>query len=154
MLHKKRRPKQPKSDCAVHLSFEIGAKSQLEELGMDLWASDGPWAGRRLAAVHYVSDANGAPLPVGWGWTARALEFARPNPLICSISRGTPAPIPTNAEAEKQQKNLEKDLDTPIGLLDSRGPSDTPPDTRTPTRGDQTIPEDPYFLRLRQSPSG
>ena len=121
---------------------------------MDLWASDRPWADRRLADVHYVSDANGVPLPVGWGWAAHARKFARPNPLIRSISRGAPAPIPTKAEAEKQQKNLEKDLDTPIGLVVSRETLDTPSDTRTSTRGDQTLPEDPYFLRLRQSPSG
>ena len=75
----------------------------------------------------------------------RALEFARPNPLIRSISRGTPGPIPTNAEAEKQQKNLKKDLETTICFVDSRETLDTPSDTRTPTRGDQTIPEDTYF---------
>ena len=51
---------------AVPTSFKLGEYSPLKELGMHLWAEDGPWAGRRLAAVDYVMDNNGSPLPDGW----------------------------------------------------------------------------------------
>ena len=42
---------------AVPPSFELGAYSQLRELGTGPWASYGPWAGRRLAAATYVLDS-------------------------------------------------------------------------------------------------
>ena len=64
------------------------------------WPLDGktPWSG------HYVLDANGAPLSVGWDWAARSLEFTAPNPLIRPTYRGVRAPIPTIADAEKGRK--------------------------------------------------
>ena len=46
---------------AVPSSSKLGAYSELEGLGMRLWADERPWEGRRLAAVNYVLDPNGSP---------------------------------------------------------------------------------------------
>ena len=105
---------------------------------MKLGTSEGPWAGRRLAAVNYVLDSNGSPLPVGRHWAARPLEFAAPNPLVRSILRGIPAPIPTIADDEMQQKTFEEDLDTNISAKDSQGNVTQPTVTRTPSTPGET----------------
>ena len=56
-----------------------------------------------MAAVNYALDSRGAPLPVGWDWAARPLEFVAPKPLIRSIPNNIPGPIPTIAGAEKRK---------------------------------------------------
>ena len=56
---------------AAPTSCKLGEYSPLEELGMQLWADEGPWAGRRLAAVNYVMDNGGPPLPAGWDLAAK-----------------------------------------------------------------------------------
>ena len=47
---------------AAHVFFKLGEYSALGGLGMRLWVEEGPWVGRRLAAVNYVLG-NGAPRP-------------------------------------------------------------------------------------------
>ena len=127
---------------AVPMSSELGAYSWLKETGAKLGTSEGPCAGRRLAAVNCVLYSNGSPLPVGWDWAARPLEFAAPNPLVRSILRGNPAPILTIADAEMQEKTLEKDLDTNITAKDSQGNVTQPVVNRAPP-----IPgETPFYL--------
>ena len=118
---------------AVPMSSELGAYSWLKETGVKIGTSEGPSAGRRLAAVYYVLDSYGAPLPVGWDWAARPLEFAARNALIHSILRGVPAPIPTIADTEMQKQNLEKDLDAKITAMDSQGNATHPTIARAPT---------------------
>ena len=73
---------------AAPSSFKLGAYSSLEELGVRLWASAAPWAGRRMAATSYVQGNNGAPLAPGRDWVARSLEFVPLPPLFRSASRG------------------------------------------------------------------
>ena len=65
---------------AVPSSPKLGAYSELQELGMRLWANKGPWAARRLAAANYVLVSNRSPLPAGWNWAARSLDFNAPSP--------------------------------------------------------------------------
>ena len=78
---------------------------------MPLWASGGPWAAKRLAAVSYVLGSNGATLPIGWDWRARPPEFIAPDPLNRPLPHGLSDPIPTVAEAEKNDKRTMEDLD-------------------------------------------
>ena len=105
---------------------------------MRLWTSDGPWAGRRLAAVNYVLTSNGTPLPVGWDWAARSLDFAAPDPLVRPISRGVPVPIPTIADAEEQKQTLKKDSDATVTAKESQENVNKPAVARAPT-----LPEEP-----------
>ena len=51
----------------VPTSVKLGAYSPLEKVGMQLWAEEGPWAGRRLAAVDYAMGNNGPPSLCGPG---------------------------------------------------------------------------------------
>ena len=123
----------------VPLPFELGAYSQLKELGMDLRASDGPWAGKRQATVTHVLNSNGNPLPVCWDSAARSLEFGAPGPLIRSVHCGAPVPKPRVADAGQQKKILKTDSDTTVVAPDSHETLSTLPDTRTTTLGEQTI---------------
>ena len=125
---------------AVPPPVESGAYSELKELGVGHWAPDGPRAGRRLEAVTYLLDTNGARLLGGWDWAACALQFLAPDPLIRSLSQCTPLPIPTIADAEKHKKNITKDLDTHTALQGPRAAADKPSGKRIPTLGGQTIP--------------
>ena len=106
----------PRCTRATHIAvpptFDLGAFSSIKELGMSLWASDRPKAGRRLAAVSYVLDSNCALLPIGRNWAARPLEFIAPDPLIRPLTHGLSVPIPAIADAEKHDKRTKLDLDT------------------------------------------
>ena len=42
------------------------------------------------------------PLPLGWDWAARSLEFTAPDPLFRGIVPGSPRFIPTVAQASDQ----------------------------------------------------
>ena len=117
---------------AVPPSLGLGAYSPLKDLGMDLWASGGPWAGRRLVAVNYVLGANGFPMLVGWGPAARLLEFDPPNPLIRAISCRLPVPIPTMADAETTKKPRDADKKANTEMKDTRE-----------TMGNRTVTKDP-----------
>ena len=112
---------------------------------MKLWTCEGPWAGRRLAAVNYVSDSSGSPLPGGWGWAACSLECIVTNPLFCPFLRGAPSPIPTIADAEMQKKTLKKESDTNITAEDSRENASQPTVNSTPIIPEET-PSDPDDL--------
>ena len=101
-----------------------------------------PGGGGRLAAVSFVMNANGAPLPAAWDWAARSLEFVGPDPLIRTISNGTPVPILTIAEAANQSKRTKDDLDVPATSGEPRetlGASDSPA-ARPLNQGDQPTP--------------
>ena len=87
---------------------------------MQPWADERPWNGRRLAAANYVLDSGGSPLPVGWYWAAKLLDFVPPTALIRSISRAAPVFIPTVAEAEKLQETHETDTNTPAAPKDTQ----------------------------------
>ena len=99
---------------ATHIAatptFTLGDYSSIKELGMSLWAADGLWAGRRLAAVSYVMGSNGAPLPMAQDWAARSLEFTAPDPPIRPHTQGTYKPISAVDGAEKQNKRPMMDL--------------------------------------------
>ena len=73
---------------------------------MRISADDGPWAGRRLAAVQRVLDSNGSPLSLGRVWAAHALEFVPPSALIRYIDRGVPV-----LHAISQESTLQKARD-------------------------------------------
>ena len=75
---------------------------------MQLWAGEGPWAGRRLSAANHASGNGGSPHPAGWGRAAKSREFVLPSALRRSISRGAPALIPTVAGAKKLRETHEE----------------------------------------------
>ena len=127
---------------AVPVSFELGAYSLLQDLGMELWASGGRWAGRRLAAVSYVLDNNGSPLPAGWDWAARSLGFVAPNPPIRPISRVLPVPIPTVADAQKQKKSHAKDPNANVETKDTSETTRERAATKNRPTDTQPIPEE------------
>ena len=77
-----------------------------------------------------------------WDWAARPLEFAARDPLIRPFSQSIPSPIPTIASAEEQKRNLEKDLGTLAATKEMHMTMDELRDTRAPTIGGQTFPED------------
>ena len=110
---------------------ELGASGPIKGLSTSLWVSDGPWAGRRLAAVCYALDSNGDPLPIGWDWAARALEFAPLAPLIRPLPHGPPARIPAIAEAEKHAKRTMEDVDIRTTQVDPHMNLDAKADART-----------------------
>ena len=78
---------------------------------MDLGLADA-WQPLPTCWIPDCLDTNGAQLLIGWDWAARSLEVGAPDPLIRSISQGTPFPIPTVADAGAQKKNVKKDSDT------------------------------------------
>ena len=88
---------------AVHPTSTLGDYGSIKELGMSLWAADGPWAAIGLAAASRVTDSNGAPLLTPGYWAARSLEF--------TAQQGASAPIPTVAYAGKNNKRPMMDLD-------------------------------------------
>ena len=126
----------PRCVKATHIAvpppFESGAYSWLEEMGAKLWTAEGPWAGRRLAAANYVLDSNGPPVPVGWDWSARSLEFIAPKPIGRPILRSVPAPTPTIADAEMQKKTFKKDWYANFTAKDSRENATQPTVTPNP----------------------
>ena len=79
-------------------------------------------------ASHNVS--HGVPLPPGWDWVARPLEFIAPNSLFRLNPQGAPVRIPAIADAEKQKKNSKKGLGATIVMMGSRETSETPLDRR------------------------
>ena len=89
------------TNIAVPPTFDLGTFSPIKELGMSFWAADGPWVGGRLAAVSSDLESNGIPLPTGWDWAARSLELIAPDPLSRPLPGGLSDPMPTIAEAEK-----------------------------------------------------
>ena len=115
---------------AVPSTFELVAFSPIKELGMSLWASDGPWADRCLAAVSCNSDSNGAPPPAGWDWAGRSSEFIAPDALLVPLPHGLFGLIPTIAEPGKTDRRSEEDLDFTSSLHDSRAILGTPADAQ------------------------
>ena len=76
---------------AIPKSYAIGAMDPLKQMGIRLWAAFGPWAPRRLAAIDYsMRYINNYPLPTGWDWAAKALDFSAP----AAITRGIPGEEP------------------------------------------------------------
>ena len=109
---------------------------------MSPWASGGRRGGRRLAAASYVLDSNCAPLPSGWDWVARALEFNAPDPLIRPLPHGLSAPIPAISESEKHDKRAQVDLGTPAPPDELQTNLDTQADASPPNLFTKAIPED------------
>ena len=67
----------------------------MKQIGLRLWAENGPGAPRCLAAIDYVVRMNDCmPPPTGRDWAARSLEFAPPNGLARGTFSGAPNPIP------------------------------------------------------------
>ena len=72
----------------------------LKQTGIRLWAEFGPWAPRRLAATEYsMRYIDCRPLPTGWDWAAKALDFRAPDPPIRGVPGGEHVADPTIAQA-------------------------------------------------------
>ena len=96
---------------AIPLSYVLGEDDRHKRIAMDIWAEWGPLGQRRYAALFYALINNGRqPMPVGWDWAAKTLNFAYPSVLIRGVPNGVPTPILTVDEArrlEHQRRNLE-----------------------------------------------
>ena len=124
MMRRGNGPKKPERAAAAAASkrhtYQMGEYSLLRELGMQLWADDGPTAGGRLAAVNCGSDNGRSPHPAGWNWVAKALEFIAPSPLARSICRSAPVSSSTIASARKLREAHARDLSAPVPPTDTR----------------------------------
>ena len=105
---------------AVPTSLKLDEYCPLTDSGMHLWAKEGPWVSRRLAAVSHVMGENGSPLCGGWDWAPRSLEFVPPSPLARSNPRGAPVPIPTIAEAGNLRGTQDAEKERNIVTQDTR----------------------------------
>ena len=100
----------------------------LKQMGIRLWTAFGAWAPRRLAAIDYsMRYINSYPLPTGWDWAAKALDFSAPEPIIRGIPGGATIVIRTidqtnAANATRQMLPTRTQLIRP-----SRRPTDTEP---------------------------
>ena len=97
-------------------SSKLGAYGELENSGMRISADDGPWAGRRLAAVQRVLDSNGSPLSLERVWAAHALECVPPSALIRYIDRGVPVLHAISQESTLQKARDEKEEKQSLAL--------------------------------------
>ena len=68
---------------------------------------------------------NCTPLPTGWDWAAKSLDFLAPDPLIRGVHRGDPVAIPTVASAKagilaktKRDKITDVRKDTNTGAIE------------------------------------
>ena len=103
------------------------------------------FGGRKFGGSFLRVGFQWRPTPrCGWYWAARSLEFIAPDPPIPPFSNGPPAPIPTIAVAEKQNKRTKKDLDLHTFLDEPRKTLDASvtPEGRPSKKGDQPTPED------------
>ena len=86
---------------AIPQSYAIGAMDPLKQMGIRLWTAFGPWAPRRLAAIdNSMRYSNSYPLPTGWDWAAKALDFSAPGPILRGIPGGEPIVIQTVAQTK------------------------------------------------------
>ena len=60
---------------AIPPAYTLAALDPLKQLAIRLWTAFGPWAPRRLAAIDSLCYINSYPLPTGWDWAAKALDF-------------------------------------------------------------------------------
>ena len=91
--------------CVTHVaippSYSLGPHDGLTHTGILLWAEFGPWAPRRLAATEYsMRYIERYPVPAGWDWAAKALDFKAPDPFIRGAPGGEPGVISTIAQTE------------------------------------------------------
>ena len=63
------------TQVAIPVSYNSGPFGELKHVGLRLWAPEGPWEGRRLAAMGYVLNSNCIPLSPWRDWAARSSEF-------------------------------------------------------------------------------
>ena len=61
---------------AITPPYSLAPLDGLKQMGIRLCAEFGPWAPRRLAAMEYAMRyIERCPLPKGWDWAAKALDF-------------------------------------------------------------------------------
>ena len=84
---------------AIPPAYRLRALGPLKRMGIRLWPAFGPWAPRRLAAIDYsMRYINSYPLPVGWDWAAKALDFPAPAPILRGVPGWEPIVIQTIAQ--------------------------------------------------------
>ena len=87
-------------------AYAVGELGPLKLMETCLWAAFGPWAPRRLAAIDYsMRYINNYPLPTGWDWAAKALDFSAPEPVIRGIPVGEPLVIRAIAHTHAANAN-------------------------------------------------
>ena len=86
---------------AVPPNYTAGPYVEEICMGTSLRQTQGPWAGRYLAAHQYWNWRGN--LPTHWDWAPRPLDITAPLPLLFSLVRGkTSVAVPgTNAPCEK-----------------------------------------------------
>ena len=70
---------------AVPPNYTAGPYVGEEGMGITLWQSQGPWAGRYLAARQFLNWRGN--LPAHWDRDARSLDIPTPQPLLFSLAQ-------------------------------------------------------------------
>ena len=97
---------------AIPGSYRLGSYDGLRSTGIRLWAGEGPWAQRCLAAADYALRRNDCmPLSTGRDWAAKSPEVHAPDPLVRGVFRGDPLLILTIAQ-ERAETSEKKEMDT------------------------------------------
>ena len=88
---------------AISPPYSLGPLGGLKQTGIRLWAEFGPWAPRSLAAMEYpMLYIERYPLPTGWDWAAKSLDFNAPDPVIRGAPGGEPDVTPIIVHTKAQ----------------------------------------------------